>query len=234
MATARTLIARSLRIVGAIAPGETASASEASDALTTMNAMLESWSIDNLMLSARTHEEFTLTAGQQSRTMGPSGQLVTSRPVEIEQALIRTTDSDPTDYPLEIVPLEKWAVISSKQVESSIPRYLLIENTATNLTLYFYPVPAEAYKLATYSWKQLTSIATLDTAVTLAPGGEELLVYELYMRLCPEYGKAVSPDIAALANELKANFKRKNLKPQISVVDDALIGRGGYNIYSGE
>jgi hypothetical protein len=48
--TGRDLISASLRLIGAIAPGESPEASEASDALGTVNRMLDSWANEPLML----------------------------------------------------------------------------------------------------------------------------------------------------------------------------------------
>jgi len=234
MSTGRDLIKSTLRLIGAIASGETPSSAEASDALVVLNQILDSWSLENLLLHARAHEEFALTAGSQSRTMGPGGNFNTTRPIRIEQALIRTTDTDPIDYPLKIATIEEWARITSKQVDAEVPTHLLIENTVTTTTLYFYPVPTVAYKAALYSWKALTEIATLDTTLTMPPGYERALRYNLAIELAPEYGKTLPGEIIAIAGESKEVIKRSNIKPQIITVDEALLGSGSFNILTGE
>ncbi len=233
MATGRELIKSTLRLIGAIASGETPTSAEATDALTTLNQMLDSWSLENLMLHARAHEEFALTAGQQSRTMGPSGNFNTTRPISIEQANIRTTDSDAIDYPLKIVTIEEWSRIASKESQSSVPTHLLVENTVTTTTLYFYPVPSTTYLAALYSWKALTQIATLDTSITLPPGYERALRYNLAIELAAEYGKTLTPEIVTIALEAKANIKRANLKLQIMTCDIGVTS-SSYDIYRGE
>lgn len=221
-------------MIGAIAAGETPTSSEASDALETMNAMLDSWSIEGLMLYAREIEEFTLTAGQASRTMGTGGNFSTTRPIKIEQAAIRTTDTDPIDYPLKIATLEEWARIASKSSDSSIPHTIFVENTVTYVTIYFYPVPTVAYKFLVYSWKPLATIATLDTSVTLPPGYDRALVSNLAIELAPEYGKAVPAEIAKIASESKESIKITNSKPQIMAADPGVVGGRSFNIYTGE
>lgn len=86
MATVRDLIKGSLRLLGAIAPGETPSADEQAEALLALNSMISSWSTESLTIYSRVRESFTLTPGQQMRTLGVGGSFNTSRPMEIEEA----------------------------------------------------------------------------------------------------------------------------------------------------
>jgi hypothetical protein len=61
--TAREIIASTLRLLGVLAAGETATANEANDALESLNQMLSSWSNENLVVYQKVRDEFTLTAG---------------------------------------------------------------------------------------------------------------------------------------------------------------------------
>src|SRR5688500_1268969 len=104
-----------LRLLGVLGEGETASASQLADALDAVNVLLDSWSNDNLLCIAIVREEFTLTAGQSSRTMGPSGNFNTTRPIDIENATIEDQSASPTaEYPLTIIGRDEYAAITQK------------------------------------------------------------------------------------------------------------------------
>jgi hypothetical protein len=66
MSTVRDLIKGSLRLLGATATGETPSSEEQADALATLNALLDSWSLERLMITEKIREQFALVAGKQS------------------------------------------------------------------------------------------------------------------------------------------------------------------------
>ena len=122
MSTARDLIKRSLRIVGVLAEGEAASAAQGADALTALNSMLDSWSIEGLTINARTTEQFTLTTSQQSRTWGAGGNFNSARPLVIESAQLRTgSGTTQQDYPMEIIDLPKWNAIPNKTLTGDYP-----------------------------------------------------------------------------------------------------------------
>lgn len=233
--TGRDLVSASLRLIGALAPGETLAAQEATDGLSALNRMISSWSTENLLIYARVRNELTLVAGTASYTVGTSGNLNTSRPVRIEEALLRDeTQSPAVEYPVRILSLAEWTAIRAKATSSDIVTALYAEGTYPLETLNLYPTPSAAHKLVLWSLKPLTAIATLDTAVSLPEGYEEALVYNFSIRLAPEYGRAVPDSVAVIAQESKAAIKRANHKPSYLRADDALFGGSSFNILTGE
>lgn len=235
MATVRDLIKGSMRLIGAIATGETPSAEELQDALTVLNSMVDSWSLERLNIYAIAREEFTLIPGQQSYTMGPSGNFNTTRPLKIEKALLQDQSSNPKlELPIQILNLDEWASIAVKGTQSSIPTKLMSEGTDPLETVNVWPTPNTANKLVLYTWKPLTSFADLNTNIALPPGYFRALRYNLAVELCPEYGKSASTEIVAGALESKANIKRKNIRPEYLKCDPALVSRGKFNIITGE
>jgi hypothetical protein len=232
--TGRDLISASLRLIGAIAPGESIAANEATDGLASINRMLDSWSNESLLIYSRVREEFVLTPNTQSYTIGATGVFVTTRPMRIDQALIRVETSSPAiEYKLNILSLSEWASINQKASSSTIPTDIYIEGTYPNETVNLYPMPSAAYKVVLFSWKPLSTILTLDTAIAFPPGYERALVYNGAIELAPEYGKSVSPEVAKTAEESKSSIKRMNTKPSYLTVDRALISKGGFNIITG-
>lgn len=225
--TGRDAVAASLRLLGVLASGETSSAAEATDGLSALNRMLGSWSAEGSMVPFKVREEFTLTPGTASYTMGPSGVFNTTRPIDIERATIEIQSSTPvSEYPVRIVTIAEWAAIGLKDLASDVPTDLYPEGTYPLETLNLYPVPSVANKLVLYSMKALTAIATLDTAVSLPPGYDRAIIYNLAVELAPEYGKAVPDTVAMVAMESKATLMRLNDKPRYLGMDSALVSNG--------
>lgn len=234
MATARDLIKNSLRIIGAIATGETPDASEAADGLTALNNLVDSWSNEKLIINQFVREEFTLTPGTQSYTLGATGVFVTSRPIKIESVSIEIQGSDPYEVPIEIIDLDEWSRISDKALQSSIPTKLYVEGSFPNSTIYLWPVPANANKVVLYSRKPLTSLTSIDNDVLLPPGYLRALTYNLAVEIAPEYGKEPSNTVMMIAREAKENIKRTNIQAYIMDFDDALINRTTFDYETGE
>lgn len=70
MTTATDLITGALRFINAYSPGEQLDASDANDALTTLNDLLESLSTDEAAVYASTENVFTYVANQYKYTIG--------------------------------------------------------------------------------------------------------------------------------------------------------------------
>lgn len=70
MTTAQTIIAGALRFINQYAPGESLSASDAQDALETLNDLLNSWSTDQISVYASNQNVFQYTSGQYEYTIG--------------------------------------------------------------------------------------------------------------------------------------------------------------------
>lgn len=234
--TGRELVTASLRLIGAVAPGESLNAAEATDALAAVNRMISSWSLESLMIYTRVREEFTLTANDQSYTMGSGADFNTTRPVKIEEATIELQNQSPmVEVPLRILRNAKeWSEICAKESTAEVSQYLYVYGSYPNETLELYPKPTYAHKLVLYSWKPLTAIASLTDSLSFPPGYERALVYNAAIELSPEYGKPVSDAIALVAVDSKAAIKRQNHKPEYLKCDSALVSRGHYDINLGD
>lgn len=236
MATPRDLIKGSLRLIGAIATGEAPSADEQTDAFNVLNDMLDSWSNEKLTIFQTTTETFPLTIGQQTYSMGPTGNFNTVRPQKIENIGIQQVSSaNLLELPMKILNQDQWANITIKATTSALPLKVYIEDTYPLLTLYFWPVPSAAVNIVLYSWKPLGSFATVNSVISLPPGYAKALRYNLAMELAPEYGKEPSQVVAMGAAESKENIKRMNVKPLYLGVDSGAVARKkSFNWLTGE
>lgn len=236
MSTARDIIEGGMRLIGVLATGETASAEEAADGLSSLNDMLDSWSIEGLIVHAVTREEFTLTPSTGAYTMGSGGTLNTTRPFRIERACLEVQDADPYEIPMTELTVDQWAEVALKSLQSDIPTSIYVEGTFPLMTINLWPVPSAAEKLVLYSLKPLTQFAGLTTAVSLPPGYAKALKYGLALELAPEYGRDPSALVIEGAAEAKGNIKRANMKPRLMGCDSALAQRkgSGFDYRTGE
>jgi hypothetical protein len=136
--------------------------------------------------------------------------------------------------PVRLLTLEEYASIPDKTATATYPHSLYDDGGYPQRTIKLYPVPSAAHKLVLYTKRALTQIATLNTDVSFPPGYEEMCIYNLALRLAPEYGRPVSAEIAMVAQESKANIKRANHRPALLRCDDGLTGSGAFNIYTGD
>ena len=206
--TARELLTRSFQLIGVLASGETMSADMATDAINALNDMLESWSVDGLLVPAKTQENLSLVAATQDYNIGTSLTFNTLRPVGIMSASVLITG---IEYPLEIITAKLWSELPNKSLTSTIPLKLYYEPAAVGI-IHIWPVPSTSGTLRLYSEKPFASYG-LDTVVTLPPGFSRALRYNLAVESSAEYGKEASPSVQRIAVESKANVIRNNHEP---------------------
>jgi hypothetical protein len=232
--TGRGMITEILKTLGAVAPGESCTASEAVDGLAVINRMISSWSTEGLLIYTRTREAVALTPGTASYTMGTSGTYSSTRAQAIEEALIRDETVSPAiESPVEILSLEQWVAIQQKDTTAALPTSLYHDGGYPLETITLYPKPTVAHKLVLYSLKPLSALS-LDVEVSLPPGYEEALIFNGAMRLAPQYGKVASNEVVMVATEAKAGLKRANQRPAYLSVDAALVLPRRFNIYTGD
>lgn len=227
--TARALIARSLREIGALAAGETPTGTEASDGLLKLNELLEAWSLERLMVYAIAEVSHTLTAGDETYTIGSGGNINTARPERIENAVMREIGTN-LDIPIRLLTRDEYAFISLKQTESTWARWLYNDEAYPLSTLTLWPVPSTSDKqLVLWLWQPLTAIATLDTSVNLPPGYSRALRLNLAMEMATEYGRPITGELLGLATAAKETIKAKKAEAVLQEMhfDPVLLGERG-------
>lgn len=208
--TTRELIKGALRLINAIASGETPSADEEADALSVLNDILESWATSGLLIYSRTRESFPLSSVKQTWTMGPSGDFNTTWPSRISQVGIETNGNE---LPVQIINEQEWAAIGVKSTQSSLPMRIYADGSYPLLNLSLWPIPNVANNLIIYSLKPLSAISSLTATLSLPPGYARCLRYNLAGELAAEFGRPLDSVIANIAIESKADLMRQNTQP---------------------
>lgn len=232
MATAQTVIDRSLRLIGALESGESATAQESADALIAFNAMIESWQTERLVVYSYVDTAFTMVPGDASYTVGPAGNFaLTPRPFKLENIFVRASD---IDYPLQMVDQERWFAIPDKTSDSDIPIFAYYEPSMSTGTLLLWPVPNTAHSLHIVTWVPVSTLAALSTTLAFPQGYERALTYNLAVEIAPEFGKEASGSVQQIAVESKAAIKRANQRPMIAYTElNPLLQSQRSNIFSG-
>lgn len=235
MATANDLISRSLRLISVLGSGRrTATANELADGLDTLNSMMDTLSIDRRMIYQILEETHTLVVGTADYTIGSGGDINTTRPTRIENAFIR--DSANNDYQLKQINNATYDSISLKTITSR-PQYFFYDEQFPLGVIKLLYVPSAADTLHFNSWKQLQTFANGTTALSLPPGYESMIVYNLAEWLHGEYpGSELPPMVQKLAIQTKAAVIKINSDPPIMDVSDSIMniaGRNRSNILSG-
>ena len=226
MATASDLITRALRRVRAIGKDQVLTADEAADALAELNDMLAEWRNDGLIVFRIVQENFALVAGQASRTIGPTGNFATTRPLKIlEGCFVRRSGVDHQVKVLDDRTLfDRWPVKTTQGLVEA----LYYDPTVTNGTLYFKPVPDAADTIFLNSPAPIHSTLTLVTTVSLPPGYDGLVVSGLGIRCAPEYGVEPPASVLRAFGRTMRSIKRTNTRGVVMSTDPALIGHTGY------
>lgn len=230
-------IQSSMRLANILGQGETASSVEASQALQSLNDMLDTWSTENLLIYAKAYETFPLVVNQQAYQMGTGApDFNTTRPQKIEEINFQQISGTTTlELPIEIINQDQWAAISVKTITSNLPTRMWPQYTYPNAILNFWPIPSITSNVIIWSWKPLTDFGALTTTITLPPGYSKAIRYNLAVELAPEYGKNLDPVVIAQATASKAAIKRMNSPTTLMGVDEALLPqKSTWNWYVGE
>jgi hypothetical protein len=216
--TVADLINASLRKIGGLSSGETIEVTRQAEALSALQSMLRSWATKKIMVFCGTDEYFVLTTGKATYTWGTGGDISTPRPSEVYNAFIR--DSSGYDYEVRVISEKEYKLIATKTVVDR-PQYIYYKPSYPLGILSCYPTPGIAEQLWIGSLKPFTevsSFATVNDTLAFPSNYEEPLIYNLAVRLAPEYGRSISPEVAAIAKESYNTLVNLNAANQVEPV----------------
>ena len=219
MATAQTIIDRAMRLIGALESGESPSSDETADVLVALNQMIDSWRNDRLVAYQVNDYTLTLVSGTSEYTIGSGGDINQTRPVKIDSAFI-TENS--IDYPVMIVSKGSYDAIPDKTTQSNIVDLLYYEPAYPTGNIKLYPTPNTANVLTVSVWEPISTLATAATSVSLPPGYERALTYNLAVDIAPEFQQQVPQAVVEIAVNSLAALKRVNIVPITAQVEFAM------------
>ena len=232
--TAGDQINGALRLIGQLAEGETPSAATSQDALTAMNQMIDSWSIERLAVFSTQDQMFMWPPGAISRTLGPTGDFVGNRPVLLDDSTYFRDPANNISFGIKILNQQQYNGIAVKTVTSTYPQVIWINMTYPDIEMYVYPVPTKVLEWHFVSVSELTQPATLATVLSFPPGYLRAFRYCLACEIAAEFGVEPSPQVSRIAMTSKRNLKRINNPDDIMSLPYSIVGtRQRYNIFAG-
>lgn len=216
-----------MRLIQVIGVDQSPTAQEAADGIYALNCMLDAWSIERLMVYQVQQAGHVWLSGNASRTIGSGGDFNAARPIRIEPKGTFFRTSSNYDYPVGVYPRSDYDNIVQKSAGGSIPDHLFYDDNFPTRTLYAYPVPSETLTLYLNTWKALQQFTALTTSLSLPPGYQGAIEYNLAVWMAPEFGaaaKAAARDIAGQASLLKQAIKGVAKPDLVARVDGALTG----------
>jgi hypothetical protein len=236
MPTISNLISRALRKISSDSVGDTINGTEINAVLDELNSMLASWSTENFMPPFRTIENFSLVAGTASYAIGSGAAFNATRPDTINY--IYTRDTNNVDLVVNPYTRDEYNSISLKTAQGR-PDYFFYDTQYPNGVIYLYPTPDQVYTLYVDSIKPITQITSTSSTLILPGQYEDVIVYNLAVRLAPDYGfpLAEHPEIVNIANESLRKIKALNAKPEKANFDPYLVNKPSqpnqsWNIYN--
>lgn len=221
----RDLITRALRLIGAYGSGESADGNDATDALLALNQMIDGWSADNLMVYQRQEQAFALTGGKPAYAIGPTGDFITQRPIDIEYAFTR--DANGIDRSVAVIAQDRFAQISLKAIPNTFPTCLKNDNAYPNATITLYPYPATGLTIYLGMLQVLNDFADLGQLINMPPGYEEAITFSLAELIAPEYDRQASATVARLAATSRGRIRSLNLPTPSLVCEFTGVANSG-------
>lgn len=253
--TAAAIIRGAFDVIGVVGGSQTLNAEQGADGLRRLNLMMRSLSIQDRSIPVTAREVFDLVAGQggptNPYTIGGSGTFDTARPPtqnSIVGAGLVLTDPDPdVEVPLSILTDAAWQAIQVKALTSApgVPTAIYYNPTSVAGAgddglgrVYVWPVPSVGTNdLALYLRKPLGEFTALTTEYDLPAGCEEMIEYNLALRLCGPYSVPIDdvPGLQQMARSSMAVWKRSTYHLFDLSLDPAMTTdrRFGYDITTG-
>jgi hypothetical protein len=246
--TFTTIGQNAFALLNVFLPGEAMGNADANYARGATNRMLSGWAQRDQFIPVISRNRFSLVANQggpdNPYTIGPGGDFDITRPQNQNSItaanLILTTTSPEVRVPLGIYTDQSYDANKLPSMSNTQPTGLYYNPTYANDlgSIYLWPVPTVNYNdLELFLTDAIAPFADLTTNYYLPDGGEDVITYQLSLRLQGPYGKTLNPEDKRIAKEVLGVFKRSNAKMS-DLANDAYVFTYGrrtlYNIQTGE
>jgi hypothetical protein len=232
--TANDQIYSALRVLGILAEGETPSAATSQDALQALNQMIDSWNTERLSVFSTQDQVFSWTPGAITKTLGPTGDFVGTRPILVEDSTYFRDPSNGISYGIKLINQQQYNGIAVKTVTSTYPQVMWVNMEFPNITMTVYPVPTKVLEFHIVSVTELMDVPSLSTDIYMPPGYLRCFKYNLACEIANEFGVEPPPNVARIAMTSKRNLKRINNPDDIMALPYSIVAtRQRFNIFAG-
>lgn len=184
------IISGALRLCGAVALGETPTASQVSEATETLNMLIKAWSADGMALWAMKEYTLDLTLNAQTYDIGLGRTINIDKPLKITQAYLRDINTN-VDIPMRIITRDEYNRLGNKAITGQ-PIQIYYEPLRDYGVLHIFP-PANAPSVAAKKihFTYMRPFEDFDASTDEPDFPQEwfdALKYGLASRLAGEYG----------------------------------------------
>lgn len=174
--TARAIVTRALKLLGAIGGAQTLSADDGADGLEGLNIMLKSMQADGVNLWRESEVTMTVLAGVQAT-------LITPRVVDIQSARL--------NYGYERT-LNRWERGEYDQIPNKaslgIPSCYFLDERRNETYLRLWPIQSVDMEIIYTSARVIEDVTDLDQEIDVPQMWLECICYNLAVRLYPLFG----------------------------------------------
>ena len=197
------IIKRALRLIGAVAQGETPTTDQTTEAAIALNGLVKAWQADGMPLWAIRTYSVPLTAAVTSYRIGLAQTIATPKPLKIMEAYNHNTSSS-VDIPMRVLTRQEYNMLGNKTSVGN-PIQIFYDPQNTYGDLYVFPVPSSVEAASntitiTYQRPFEDFDASTDTP-DFPQEWYDAVTYGLACRLAPEYGLPI-PDRKTLWQEM--------------------------------
>lgn len=237
--TVTSICTMALRKIKVLAAGETIETSDLTDLADELRRMLDTWRLEPLIVVADSIRTFDLDTTKNTYTYyaDVAADFNGARPTHIKSATLR--DSSGMGYPLAPITSTEWSGSSRRSILAQ-PTGFYFNAAFPIAEVRLDCMPDPNWPIIELVVQDAFDVSTLEAdwadAITLAPGYEDALIYNLACRVHQDYGVALPNSIAGLAAAFKAVIKRANLQVPHLMGDFPTRRkdiRGSYDIIAG-
>lgn len=234
--TPQDICQTALKRIGALAAGETPAFDILNDAFLRLNAFVDLMATQKMTINGIEKFSLAVIPGHNPYTIGPGGDFNQARPIWVPVVTITLPGTIPSDLTLSPISAEGYAqAIVSKQTQSQVPEIFYYDQAGPprgNLNLW--PILNDANVLLNI-WVPvaLVQFTSLVQVITLLPGYQSMLEWNLALDLIPEWGRAADPATVQMvsmnAESTMGWIKRANMSPQSLKCDPGLLQPSAVN-----
>lgn len=184
------LITGALRMIGAIAQGETPTATQVTEAAEALNMMVKAYEADGMPLWGITEASITLTSNTNHYNIGTGKTINIPKPLKVIQAWNRDLNSS-VDIPMRILTRQEYNILGNKTTTGN-PIQIFYEPLLDYGVLHVFPTPdatsATNNKIYLVYQRPFEDFINSTDTPDFPQEWLEALKYGLAARLAPEYG----------------------------------------------
>ncbi len=182
----------------------------------TLNSLIDSWKLEELLVWAENRATFPLTPNKPSYTIGdqadnPDWVTAGGPPVDLLRAGLILPNTQSIEVPLWVTTPEEYSGIMNNSELASEPLALYYRPEADLGVITPWPIPTTVNTVALYFPESVQQFADPNAAIRLMPGYQHALEYNLALELAVLYPKSqLQPYVVEEAKRAKAVIKAKN------------------------